>query len=257
LIEALMGRVEVLERATLHQEIDRVLALLGGAKLDGTVSAAQWLSWSADAIARSAREPTPANLTQLDHEGYRDLRRAEQRAPAGYTLAEVALRVAPELASAKGAPDPAALQVLLSQLSSEQRQRAGRIDLERIERAVAYLESWWRALSSGTLPVHQRLEAVIKSRFFDVIWDEEALARFALEALLVAELLPEHRTDALALDQRITTLDRETRRAAQAMLRSRTDEAWAAALKPAVARSAQREATPAKESAPADEEAAG
>ena len=237
LIEALMARIDVVERATLHEEIERVLRLLDSAKLEGTVSAAQWLSWSADAISRSAKEVPHTKPKKHDHAGYRDLRRSEQRVPAGYTLAEVALRVAPErrqTARMQTVPEVEAggpeLQGLLSQLSPEQRKRAGRIDLDRIARAVTFLEGWWREITSGAMPVSERLEALIKSRFFEVVWDEEALSRFALEAQLVAELLPQHRVEALALDQRLANLDRETRRAAQALLRNRTDEAWAAAL---------------------------
>ena len=100
----------------------------------------------------------------------------------------------------------------------------------RIEDVTGFVEGWWKSLCAGDMSAQERLDHVVRSRFFDVVWDESALVRFGLEARLIGEVLPGVEARATAVRARLETLEATTRKGANALLRSRTDEAWAAAV---------------------------
>ncbi len=226
LVGQLMRRIDEADRDRLHEEIASVQSMLNGAKLADTIAPGKWMLWATEALVRSGRHTAAAESEpeRCDYDGYRALRAGEHRTPIAYTLGEVALRVAP------GRPDLAAVAALVSELPRELQAEAAAIDLMRIERATRYLETWWSELCAGEATPAARLERVVKSRFFDVVWDESALARFALEAQLVGEILPGDGERAQLLRGRLVALEAATRRGAHALLRSRTDEAWRAAI---------------------------
>lgn len=230
LVGARMAALERIDRAILHAEIDKVLNILGAFNLDLAIAPEAWLGWCTEAVVRTAREASPPE--RLDHEGYTALRKSEQRVPVAYTLSEVALRVAPELMQTgdRAAADISAMTQLLARLPQELRAQAAATDLGRIGRAVTYLDRWWEALCAGEMSAKERLDHVVRSRFFEVMWDDLALARFSLELSLVERVFAGEARGARELIERIEILESRTRRGAQALLRARTDEAWAAAL---------------------------
>ncbi|HHH28242.1 MAG TPA: hypothetical protein ENK57_07845 [Polyangiaceae bacterium] len=230
LVEALMARIEHVDRRRLHQEIDEVLAILERADLGRAIAPEMWLRWSAEALVRTSPETPEPTIHVYDHHGYRRLREEVERVPLAFTLAEVALRV--DRTPTEG-PASAGLHRVasrLGELPDELRSRVVAIELSRLKRSVAYLEEWWDHLCEDELSVDERLERVVRSKFFDAIWDEAALTRTALEIGLVADLLPEAAGSCDGLRARLEALEERTRRAAQALLQQRTDAAWAAAV---------------------------
>ncbi|MEJ7735265.1 MAG: hypothetical protein WKG00_39530 [Polyangiaceae bacterium] len=103
-----------------------------------------------------------------------------------------------------------------------------RRDLSRIGRALDHLEGWWASLRDGGLGADPavRLEVLVRSRFYDVILDEAAPARFALEARMLGELFPGAADAASALVARASALAERAHTVAQDLLRLRADEAW-------------------------------
>ncbi|HVK64619.1 MAG TPA: hypothetical protein VM694_09095, partial [Polyangium sp.] len=104
-------------------------------------------------------------------------------------------------------------------------------DLARIGRSLDYLERFWRDLESHAGGAEASLRAIVQSRFFDLLWDEGALTRFALEARNIAEVFPAHAAEVEAVRHRIDALDARTRTAVTELFRQRSDAAWAQALR--------------------------
>jgi MoxR-like ATPase len=234
LVEGLMRRAKLVDRKTLHEEIDAVLVILDAADLGHTITPESWLRWAAEALVEATRPPPEPVLHVYDHAGYRAVREEEERTPILYTLAEVANRVDREPTwDPSQVLSPQGLERIsarIAELPDALVARVRELEVARLTRSTAYLEGWWKELTAGGADVELRLERVVRSRFFDVVWDEAALARTSLEASLVAELLPEAAASCQALRQRLQTLEDRTRRGAQALLRQRTDAAWAAAV---------------------------
>ena len=152
------------------------------------------------------------------------------RVPLAFTLAEVALRV--DRTPTRGPVGPGLDRIAshIAELPEALRERVEELELSRLDRSVTYLEEWWAHLCDDELGVEERLERIVRSKFFDAIWDEGALTRTALEVGLVADLLPEATTACEGLRKRLEALEERTRRAARALLQQRTDAAWAAAV---------------------------
>jgi len=227
LVAALLRRIDAIDRKTLHDEIEKALVVLEAAKLDETIAPRKWLLWAAEALIRSA-DSHDVGTVPFDMGGYRSLRGSIDRTPVTYTLAEVALRVTQQPKG--GELGLGAVGDLLSLLPEELRDQAATLDLVRIEDVTGFVEGWWKSLCAGDMSAQERLDHVVRSRFFDVVWDESALVRFGLEARLIGEVLPGVEARATAVRARLETLEATTRKGANALLRSRTDEAWAAAV---------------------------
>ena len=201
------------------------------------------MSGPAGALVRGDGGAPPSQpSSDPSHEGYRALRGSEQRVPNAYTLAEVALRTAPGLGrdAATPADGVSALAALLSQVPEPLRGKAVRLDLDRIERAVDYLERWWRFLAGLEVDGveltprkarEMKIAAMVKSRFFKVLLDESAPMRFALEARVLAEMFPDHSDEAASLRGRLESLSVRARQTATELLLRRADDAWADTLK--------------------------
>lgn len=239
LIEAALERVEITDRASLLNEIEALLATLDRAGLRRIVAPREWMTWATAALLRADRDPRPQpeGGPETGYEGYRRLRSTEQRVPNTYTLAEIALRVAPEIPAAPSPADGArALASLASEIPAAARTRAARLDLGRIERAARFLEGWWAALTASSGPggppgdPAAQLRGIIGSRIFKVLWDESALSRFSAEASLIAEVFPAQAKEAVQLRRRLEALDAATRQGALDLLRRRADAAWAETL---------------------------
>ena len=119
---------------------------------------------------------------------------------------------------------------IVAELPEHVVKQVGELELARLTRSTAYLEQWFDELCDGDMAVQERLDHIVRSQFYNVVWDESALARTSLEASLVAELLPSAAQRCEVLRHRLKELEDRTRRGAQALLKQRTDAAWAAAV---------------------------
>ena len=261
LVAAAFARINARERTSLSGEIEATLGVIRRAGLANVIAPRAWITWTAEALLRAEAEAPDAREDgeELSYEGYRKLRGAAPRVLNAFVLAEVALRVAPEVAlsgsasdekpgvgpatliapsspearSAEGVP---ALAALLAELPEEARSGILKLDFERIERALGLLERWWDELdAAGARPApseegsrdEQILRGIVRSRFFSVLMDESALVRFLLEVRLLAELFPDHAARAEVLRERLNELGERARRRLIELFRRRGDAAWA------------------------------
>jgi MoxR-like ATPase len=235
LLRAALEKLSAADRETVVREIKGVYAMLGRAGLRTSIAPPDAVAWAAAALLRSERRPEN-EPTELDHTGYRALRQSEQRLSNVFALAEVALDLGPT-----ASPTPALgldrVRELLSAIPEAARASVVRHDIERIERAVRYLERWWEQLSASN-EGEARLTALVGSKFFRVLLDESALIRFSLEARLVEELFPDLATGVPDLLSRARSLEDRSRETVLDLLKRRGDAAWRASLGEAASESA-------------------
>jgi hypothetical protein len=143
-------------------------------------------------------------------------------------LAEICLKLS-EPATHEQAPDVLRqLRETLALLPSPLAADVVKFDLSRIEAALAQLERWWNVLSEQQGASDARLESIAQSRFVHVTRDEGALPRFALEAELLAELMP--RADISGVGARVTELERRSAQLITQLLGEASDQRWQALL---------------------------
>jgi MoxR-like ATPase len=243
LVGAAFQRIDATDRVALMRQIEALVAVLREAGLDAAIAPREWVTWAASALVRGDWSPRGQRAGELDFDGYRQMRASEQRIPNSYTLAEIALRVAPDLVLTSGASRPddsvVALAALLAQIPDPTRAQVVRFDLGRITRALDYLERWWKWLTrpeaGGADPGEReeepgRLDGIVKSKFFRVLLDDLAPMRFSLEARIIAEIFPDHAEEAATLRARLESLQLRARQRIAELLHRRADAAWEAAL---------------------------
>lgn len=251
LVEAAFARLSAIDRASFAGEIEKILDVLERAGLTDVTAARDWVRWTASALLRSepdaalegdGGDASAALVEDLDYEGYRRLRAAQPRVSNGFVLADVALRVAPGLAAEAEGPAGAltSLASLLAGIPEPERARTVALDLARIDRALTHLSRWFRDLAhpepepadeARAAWSEERLREIVLSRFFDVLLNEEALARFVLEARLLSDLFPDHEPQATAIRARIDDLQEQVRSRVHELVKSRGDAAWAATVR--------------------------
>jgi hypothetical protein len=231
-VEAVFRGFDAHDRPALVREVEALVVVLKKAGLGAAIAPESFLGWTADALLRGDATGKGSKGKTFDYDGYRRLRAAEQRTSSAYTLAEIALVVAPSLVPATGnqAEVQAGIAALCARLPEETRARIVEGDLARIGRALDYLEAFWVELEGKGGGEEARLREIVTSRFFDLLWDDSALTRFALEARHVLEVFPGHGDVVLAVRRRIEELDARTRSAVTELFRRRSDEAWSRAL---------------------------
>jgi len=235
LVGAVFSGFDARDRQSLVKEVEALIAVLGKAGLRQAIAPEFFLEWTAGALLRGdvlANEG--AAPERYDYDNYRTMRAAEQRVSSAYTLAEIALVVAPELVSSSASPAEATSVIasLCARLPDDVRARVVEGDLARVRRALQYLENFWEKLEEKNPGGEAWLEELVRSKYFDILWDESALTRFALEARNVAEVFPGHAAEVLEVRARLGVLDEKTRGAVAALFQRRADEAWAKALSP-------------------------
>ena len=107
-------------------------------------------------------------------------------------------------------------------------------DAARVERAVEQLERFWgelgpvleRRARRRTRAAADGLEQAKGSRFFHVTRDEGALARFSLEARLLAETFPGATERAEGLRRRIDALEARSSEVLAGLRRGYADAQW-------------------------------
>ena len=112
-------------------------------------------------------------------------------------------------------PGLAALAGVAADLPEPLRAELADIDLDRVERAAGFFESW-------------RDRRVERDALLTVCFEEGAALRFALENRLVATLLPEHASRAESLSARFRALADGLRTDAESERRLAIDARWEA-----------------------------
>jgi len=232
LVEAAFGGFDARDRHALVKEVEALVGLLKKAGLGNAIPPQAFLHWTAEALLRGDTQGASARTTVHNYDGYRRLRAAEQRVSSSFTLAEVSLVVAPAIVrgAASFAEVQAAIAGLNARLPEETSARVVEGDLARIMRALHYLETFWAELTQESQDEEQRLLEIVNSKFFDILWDESALTRFALEARNVVEVFPGHHEAVGEVRRRIEELDSRTRSVVTELFRRRSDAAWAKTL---------------------------
>ncbi len=227
LMEASFGRFVAADRTSLPREVARLLASLERASLRDDVDPGAILNWAAEALLRSVSAgPSGPELT-ADKAGYRRLRIGENRVPLLLSLVETALTLRPRVmwSTSSGEVEPSSVgspALLLEGMRPELRDALVTEDLARIDRALTQLERWRAALTSQDAQAIDELLAVVH--------DEAALIRFALEARLVAEVLPSWADRAEQRITRATALQRALTELCASARRSELDERWRRAV---------------------------
>ncbi len=240
MVEAAFRRFDARDRYAVVDQVDELLKELEAAGLAGAIAPSSLMTWSAEALI--ATERPAAELTAglgRDHAGYRELRQREQRVALSFTLVGLALRLlSPAATPPQDAPaGVAAVAALVAELPVALIEQLAELDLARLERAVALLEAWWRQLARASEPlpdsregVDDVIESYVRERFFHVTVDEAALARYAIEARVVAEVFPGAAAGATEIGRRVARLEAASTERLLALFRRRSDAEWVTVL---------------------------
>ena len=222
-------RFDASDRKQATAQATELLATLERFELTQAVAKTELLSAFTQALLRAepnARERKYSN----DYDGYRDLRQASERRSLCFTLAEICLRLS-EPALAEQAPDVLGrLRDTLALLPAPLSASVIDCDLSRIDAALTQLEQWWARLDAEHGSSDEKLERLANSRFVHVTRDEGALPRFALEADLLAELLPQ--ADTTSIRSRVAELERCSAQRIAELLSQSSSQRWADLLSP-------------------------
>jgi hypothetical protein len=232
LIESVFADFDAADRAALVREVESLSQLLRKVGLESAISSEHFLGWTAAALLRGDVQQT-IEFHVFDYDGYRQLRAAEQRVSSAYTLAEVSLLALPTHFKDLTNPTEAARAIagMCEKLPEVVQERIVAGDLARVTRALHFLEQFWENVQKQGSDTETRLRAIVESRFFDIIWDDSALTRFALEARLVADVFPKQEQAVVAVRARIEDFDSKTRAVVTKLFHSRSDANWATTLR--------------------------
>jgi MoxR-like ATPase len=224
LLRASCERFDASDREKATTQATELLATLKRFELMQAVAKAELLSALTQALLRA--EPVVGARTYAsDHDGYRDLRRDSERRSLSFTLAEICLRLSEQQGSEPTIDVLGQLRDTLSLLPAALASSVVECDLSRIQAALTQLEQWWQHLyEKPSRSSDEKLGQIAKSRFVHVTRDEGALPRFALEAELLAELLPQ--TEISNVRARITDLEQRSSAAIAQLLAQSSDQRW-------------------------------
>ncbi len=220
-------RIGAPDRVKLVAQVQQLLTILSAASLEGMLPPKDILSLTAAALVRSASMAPRTAEAPLDRATYRKMRAQDQRVPGAFTLLEIAIKLAPSLGTT-GAPEDSAraLAEIARDLSPEIATAVAKLDADRLERAVRFMERWWAALASDEGSAPDRVRAWTTSKFFHVAHDEQALVRTALECKLVTEVFPQMADEMDKLVARLEALDTASTAAISRAVRERGDLEW-------------------------------
>lgn len=232
LVETVFADFDATDRSALVREVDSLARLLRKAGLESAISPENFLGWTAEALLRGDMKKT-SKLSEPDFDGYHRLRAAEQRVSSAYTLAEVSLLAIPVMFKDLTNPAEAAraIATMCEKLPASIQERVVAGDLARISRALDFLEKFWDNLQAQGTDTESRLRSIVESRFFDIVWDDSALTRFALEARLIADVFPQQESAVVAVRERIEAFDQKTRNVVTELFQSRSDAQWSNSLR--------------------------
>ncbi|MBX3226445.1 MAG: AAA family ATPase [Labilithrix sp.] len=230
LVKAAFARVNTTDRAALVEQVGQLVDALHASNLRAVLPKTTVLRFAVEALVRSEQgkgtvPPSPVR----DYDGYRALRSSMQRVSLAFTTTELALRTSPEKPALAHTPDAlvSSMSDVIAALPETLRQEVVTLDLARIDRAVAFVETWWSQLSARS-----DLAALEASKFFVVTREEGALLRFTLEARVIADVFPEAAERVGPMRARIEALEAASSKALVDLRRVRADAAWGEILGP-------------------------
>lgn len=238
LLTAAFERLDAEDRLELVAQIGSLVEELERGGLANVLKPQELLEMAASSLVKKEhKKPKEKSKPSPDVDGYRAVRTSQQRVSLAFTLVEAASRIKETKISPQSAPE-AALEELtraIGALPTELRLAMGKLDLERIGRAVHQLERFFRPLGDAAKDaltkaevrdVGMALERFGTSRFFHVTRDEGALLRFSLEARVVGEVFPEVAEEAAEIRGRIDALEAESNELLQKLRATRADHGW-------------------------------
>ncbi len=240
LLESVWRRFSPSSREAVVDEVRRMREQLHAAGLRAVVPPAAQLEWASDALLRSAVD-VPSAPPSLDRDGYRELRRREPRTSLAYVIVHVFVEILADTDYVAPAEAIERLRALSSTLPDVLRAELREADLRRIARALELLERFWERLEGEALAsvretdeesVSAALRALEESGFFELATDEAVLARFELEAALLAEIIPDARDAVSELRARASALASKSRARLDELLALRAEARWARVVGP-------------------------
>lgn len=223
LLRASCERFDARDRHKATTQAADLLATLKRFELLQAVPRAELLSAFTQALLRAEPTLEPGGYSP-NYDGYRQLRADGQRRSLSFTLAEICLLLA-EPAAHEQAPD--VLRQLRDSLALLPKPLAAQVvqcDLSRIDAALTQLEHWWNVLSEDQAAPDAKIGHISASRFVHVTRDEGALPRFALEAELLAELMPQ--AEVSSVRKRVTDLEQRSAQHIAQLLAQASDRRW-------------------------------
>lgn len=230
LVKAAFDRLQTADRVELVTQVAGLVQHLHESNLRSVLPKSIILRFAIEALVRSEQSRRTVAVPLVhDYEGYRTFRSAEQRVSLAYTTTELALRISPDKPIAS-TPDElrAGIQHVIAALPADLRSEVVTLDIFRIDRAISFMETWWKALQQqiATADMESALSTLALSKYFSVTRDESSLLRFALEARVVAEVFPESVERIVPLRTRIEALERASSDVLNTLRRGRADAAW-------------------------------
>ncbi|CAN5277001.1 hypothetical protein BH09MYX1_BH09MYX1_02780 [soil metagenome] len=230
LVDATFERLKASDRVKLVAQVDKLLALLQSRGLRDVLEDRDLVTLVARAIVRTAEaQPSPA-LTPLDRTQYRKLRKEDQRVPGAFTLLDVALRLVSAEARGDAKTNAEGLASLARDLPLDVAKAVAAIDVDRIERSIAFLERWGKDLLLFVGSAEARIHAFASAGYFHVLTDEQALLRLALEIEIVGDVFPFVRGSLEEKLARVRALEAMATTTLRTTLALRAGEAWSAVL---------------------------
>jgi len=189
LVRQSLGSRARMGRAALVDSLAMDIVVLKDAQLLDLLPAADLAAWVAEALLRAREEAAPpVDPASPSYSRYRALRGSMPPATLAFTLVDLLGRL-PVLHRRDGDLDEVVrgAAALVRGFSDETRAQLLARDLAYLEVPIVFFERWWHDLSLS-LPADPTaaLEALMESQFFSITHDESALARFDLEAQLMA-----------------------------------------------------------------------
>jgi len=217
------ARLQLTDRRELASAVRALAVRLDALSLGHAVDADDHIRWAGEALLRTEERFTPPIEPVTDLDSYRRLRAAEATSSAAAVLAEITLELL-ELESHRAgvSPKPADLEAYLSGQDVAVAKPLGLADLARIERSVAGLESWWTSSRQDGQPFPLALS--------EVLFEERALLRFALECRLASYVFSPVRSEGSALEGRIGALHDALTSALSEAERQTAEAAWERSL---------------------------
>lgn len=225
------------DRQAALEELRSMFQRLSRPEIADIVSSDHLVSWLAPLLLEGERtKPFSALVKVANQQAYRAALGREHRLSILTLLVEVAILGVEKHVDKPGDPDALALAVsaVLLALPAEVQDEIVRCDLERIERRLGYLKSWWLALTPlkglSAQEMIGVLEVVARSGLLRILRGDGEPMRLAVEARRVGEVFPGASERVHGLQNDIEAFDRETREALVALLEGHADHAWRSAL---------------------------
>lgn len=237
LVSRALGSLSASDRRVVVREVQTVLEELASAGLEELIEPTSMVGWIAPLLVKDARSPKPEPIRTRQQ--FDAARAAEPEISITEALVEIAIAALPQRDRKTDAPDETTTAVwnVLRGLSDVHKRAIITKDLERVERRLGHLLSWWTALTAERAEAEasadktvELLESVVQSGFLRVVRSEREPLRLALETERLAEVFPNCSEQAMEVRKRIERLDAQSTQVIVGLLEGHADRAWSRAL---------------------------